>query len=626
MSSTSFTTASVRPTEAPSGSRSAANKAPWSSSGRKLCGVLLNSQRRSGERAGHDQYADDRGAREPANHGHVAVADAVDPAQHIAHEAAAALPMLEQHPAQRRAQGQRVERRDQHGDRDRHRELTKEEPADAGDECDRDEHREEHEGDGEDRAGNLRHGFLAGVPHRHLRVLLDHALDVLHHDDGVVDDNADGEHQREQRHGIGRIADEQHHREGADDRDRHRKQRDQRGAPFAQEQEHHHGNENDGRHQRANDLLDGRADKDRGVPEHGLSEVARKARREPAHGVANAAGDLDRIGAWGLVDADRGCRGAVEPAVAILRFGAHLHARHVLDADDGAVGIGAQHDGGEFLRTRQPALGLDVDLDLLLAPGRRRADAAERGLDILARHRRDDVVRRHVELGEAIGVEPDAQRIVERTEQGCLADAFDPRQRIDDVDGRVVAEVDGIVGVVGGVDVDHLQQRGGLLADGEASARHFRRQLRRGEAYAVLHVDGVDVGIGAERKRHREVVAAVGAAGGLVIDRVVDAVDLLLDRLRDRGLHHFGVGARIVGLHRDLRGHDVGELRDRDGGNGDRAGKRNDDGDDDGKARPVDEDVGKHRGLDGSMLRKRVHLQEEVDRACAIPGRGADDS
>ena len=47
MSSTSLTTASVRLTETPSGSRSAAKIAPWSSSGRKLCGVLLNSQAES---------------------------------------------------------------------------------------------------------------------------------------------------------------------------------------------------------------------------------------------------------------------------------------------------------------------------------------------------------------------------------------------------------------------------------------------------------------------------------------------------------------------------------------------------------------------------------------------------
>ena len=195
---------------------------------------------------------------------------------------------------------------------------------------------------------------------------------------------------------------------------------------------------------------------------------------------------------------------------------------------------------------------------------RRGADAAERRLDVLALHRRDDVVRRQIELGQPVGIEPDPQRIVERPEQRDLADAFDPRQRVDDVDGRVIAQIDGVVGVLRRIDIDDLQQRRGFLADGQAGMRHLVGQLRDGEAGAVLHVDGVDVRIGAERKGHVERVAAVGAAGGLVVDRIVDAVDLLLDRLRHRGLDHFGVGAGIVRGQRDLRRHDFRKLRDRD--------------------------------------------------------------
>ena len=39
----------------------------------------------------------------------------------------------------------------------------------------------------------------------HLRVLFHHPLDVLDHHDGVVDDDADRQHQRQQRHRIGGI-------------------------------------------------------------------------------------------------------------------------------------------------------------------------------------------------------------------------------------------------------------------------------------------------------------------------------------------------------------------------------------------------------------------------------------
>ena len=89
----------------------------------------------------------------------------------------------------------------------------------------------------------------------------------------------------------------------------------------------------------------------------------------------------------------------------------------------------------------QPALGLDGELDLLVWRGRRRADPAQRGLDVLVLHRRDDVGRRQIELGQPVGIEPDPQRVIERPEQADLPDALDPRQRVDDVDGRVVAEI-----------------------------------------------------------------------------------------------------------------------------------------------------------------------------------------
>ena len=59
---------------------------------------------------------------------------------------------------------------------------------------------------------------------RHL-LLLDEAEDVLEHDDGVVDDDADHEHEREHGHAVQGEAERPHHAEGRDDgaRDGHRR-------------------------------------------------------------------------------------------------------------------------------------------------------------------------------------------------------------------------------------------------------------------------------------------------------------------------------------------------------------------------------------------------------------------
>ena len=109
-----------------------------------------------------------------------------------------------------------------------------------------------------------------------------------------------------------------------------------------------------------------------------------------------------------------------------------------------------------------------------------------------------------------------------------------------------------------------------------------------------MHIDRVDVGIGAERECDVKGIAAVGAARGLIIERVIDAVDLLFDRLRHRCLDHLGIGAGIIRGERNLRRHDIGKLRDRNRRNGNEARQRDDDGNDDGEARPVDENIGKH--------------------------------
>ena len=70
--------------------------------------------------------------------------------------------------------------------------------------------------------------------------------------------------------------------------------------------------------------------------------------------------------------------------------------------------------------------------------------------------------------GEFGRVEPDAQRIVERTEQRGLADAVDARQRVEHVDRRVIAEKQLIVGAFRRIERQHLQQRRRFLADRQA--------------------------------------------------------------------------------------------------------------------------------------------------------------
>jgi len=68
---------------------------------------------------------------------------------------------------------------------------------DAGDEGSRDEDRGENQRNADNGAGDLLHGFESGFLWR--ETIFDVALDGFDDDDGVIDDEADGQNQAEQR-------------------------------------------------------------------------------------------------------------------------------------------------------------------------------------------------------------------------------------------------------------------------------------------------------------------------------------------------------------------------------------------------------------------------------------------
>ena len=259
---------------------------------------------------------------------------------------------------------------------------------------------------------------------------------------------------------------------------------------------------------------------------------------------------------------------------------------------------------------------LHVELELRRIAGRARADAAHRRLHVLLLDRRDDIQRREVQADQPVHVEPDAHRIVQPAEQQCIADAGRARQPVQHVDGDIVADEQRVLLAALAVELQELQDRGRALADGEAVALHLGRQLGQRLLHAVVDVDRVDVGIGAQLEADSQRVAAVVAAAGLHVDHLVDADDLRFQRLRDGRLHHGGRCTGIAGGDRHLRRHDVGELRDRDAQQRQHAGKRHHDGDDDRQPRAIDEDGRDHAATDPPVSVRSASARR--DRA--LPG------
>ena len=138
---------------------------------------------------------------------------------------------------QHRRQREADEHRHQDGERHREAEARHEAADDAAHESDRDEDRHQRQRRRQHRETDLARRLDRRL-HRRPPLLLDEAIDVLQHHDRVVDDDADGERQRQHRHRVEREALEPDQAEGRDDRRRDGDRGDERRAPVPQEHEH----------------------------------------------------------------------------------------------------------------------------------------------------------------------------------------------------------------------------------------------------------------------------------------------------------------------------------------------------------------------------------------------------
>jgi hypothetical protein len=163
-----------------------------------------------------DHHRDRRNAQHAADAGRICVGasserrveEAEEPAEQAIDDPLHAIfrcaVRLQQQRRESRTKGQRVERRDDRRDRDGHGELPVELAGQAADERRRHEHRAQNERDRDDRARHLSHRelrrFERWLPHFYV------ALHILHDHDRIVDDDADGEDETEQRQGVEREA------------------------------------------------------------------------------------------------------------------------------------------------------------------------------------------------------------------------------------------------------------------------------------------------------------------------------------------------------------------------------------------------------------------------------------
>ena len=251
--------------------------------------------------------------------------------------------------------------------------------------------------------------------------LLDVAVDVLHHDDGVVDDEADGEHERQQRQKVDRVAERQQREHDADQRQRNGDDGDEGRAQAAEEQEDD-DDDDDGRlDQRLLHLAD------RGVDELGRVvgdcrfEARRQLRHDLGEGLAHIGDDGQRVGRRRRIDADEHRLEPVEHRGGIDVLGSEIDVGDVVEADER---IAARGDDEPAERSGVIERGGGVDRHLhevaFYLSGRRR--------EVVGRERVVHLRRRHAERRHLVGIEPNPHREHLPAEDLRVGDAVDGLQ------------------------------------------------------------------------------------------------------------------------------------------------------------------------------------------------------
>ena len=281
-----------------------------------------------------------------------------------------------------RGKGERVERGDGGRDGDGERELPEKLAGNSGHERGRDKDRAKHERDGDQRAADFGHRFARRVART--EPVFDVVLDGFHHHDGVIDHDADREHEAEERDVVDRESESRHRRESADERDRNRDERDDRRAPGLEKDEHDENDQRDGFEERLLHFVDRLAHGGCRVVNDCVVEPGGEALLELSHLLAHGVGGGERVRAGTLENANRGGRFSAELAVDRVIARRQLDPRDIAHASDLSVCAGLDDDVAKLLFIREPALRADRVLKCRRAfRHRRRADDSRGDLHIL---------------------------------------------------------------------------------------------------------------------------------------------------------------------------------------------------------------------------------------------------
>ena len=417
------------------------------------------------------------------------------------------------------------------------------------------------------------------------------ALDVLDDDDGVVHDQTGGQRNAEQSQRVDGEAEELDEGERSDQRDRDGDRGDDGRAPVLEEKENDEDYEDDGLAQGRDDVADGFRDGVGRVEGQLIFHARREALGEAVEFGDAAAIHVEGVGGRELSDADADRFVPVVVEVGAVVLGAKFGMAHVAQADERAVVIAFQDDVVELGGLGETADGANADLKLLAGNGGLGTDLSGGDFDVLLLEGVDCVVRGQAASRHAHGIEPETHRVLALAEDEDFGYAGNAFQAIAHIHVEVVAHEEWGVAAVGRKDSGAKHEVLRTLLHRDTDLLDRVGQASQGGVDPVLDVHGSEVGVAGEIEGRRDLAEAIVAAGGSDVLHALGAVDLLLERRGDRRFHRLRAGPGIDAGDADLRRREIGELRDGQCGNDDRARQNDEQGADRRENRAMDEEI-----------------------------------
>ena len=362
---------------------------------------------------------------------------------------------LEQHGRQRWRQRQRVDGGDHRGDGNGDRELSIELAGNAGQKRHGNKHRTQHQTNCHNRARHFPHGLMRCRQWR--EPLFNISLHVLHHHNGIVDDNADGQDQPEESQCVDGIAKQIERRKCSYHGNRHGQQRNNRGAPGLQEQGDHQHHQQHGFNQGLDHRLDGITDEDRGVVHRFILHALRKTGGNLIHGGDHLVANFQRIGARRLENTNRYRVLAIQLGTQGVIPRAELQPRHIGQTNNLALRTALEDHITKFLHRAQPPLSVNQCQKVTARHGLG-AQLAGGYLHILLAHGTHHIAGGQAPGGNFFRVQPGTHGVVTAAKDLRIAHTTNPRQHVPHMQAGVIAQVQGVVTAIRGCQVNHHQE------------------------------------------------------------------------------------------------------------------------------------------------------------------------